>query len=750
MAIRFHPAFRKFRIILLSTVGVLMLAFIIFVIVVLDSMPRLEELENPNTSLATMVYSADGKVIGTFYRHENRVFAKMSEIPPVVKNALIATEDKRFYHHSGIDLWGLFRAFGKIATGDAQGGSTLTMQLARNLYDEQQVGKARNATRKLKEMIVSVYLERRYTKDEIILHYLNTVPFGGTLYGIQSAANVYFGKNCAELSLHEAALLVGMLKGPSVYNPLKNPKKALNRRNIVLELMANQGIITPAQADSAKQLPLGVRTYGRLAHNRGVAPYFREHLRLWLQDWCDKCEVTINHNGKRRCPNIYTDGLRVYTTLDTRMQVLAEQSMQENMRLQQERFNKNMKGYEIWKKDTTIIRRAMRQSARYNTMLTAGHTKAQIEAAFREKVPMQLYAYNDKGYIEVTMSPLDSIYYYKQFLESGMVAINPENGHIKVWIGGLDQEFFKYDHVAKTKRQVGSTFKPFVYTAAFDNGYTPCTQVSGERLEWTDPHTGKVWDPKNADGKYPGKMPLRRALALSVNTVTARLITEKVTPHEVVRYAQKMGIRSEIQAVPSLALGSFELNILELTSAYATIAGRGVWHEPIFVTRIEDKFGNVIKTFVPNTTEALSEETAYLMVQALRAVVDQGTAGNLRPEYKVPWEVEVAGKTGTTNKNTDAWFMCITPDLAIGTWVGNADQAIHYPEYSVYGQGGYMAMPNIAIFLRRLYTDPMLKLEKRGFPAPKNMTSSCVETAERTTGNYNRNDAERPSNQFED
>lgn len=749
MASRFHPAFRTYRRIILGSVALLVVVFTVFVFVVLSDMPRLEELENPNTNLATTVYSADGQVIGTFYRHENRVFAKLSEISPVVKDALIATEDKRFFHHSGIDLWGMFRALGRSATGDFQGASTITMQLARNLYDEQQVGKARNATRKLKEMVVSVYLERRYTKPEIILHYLNTVPFGGTLYGIQSAANTYFGKNCSELGLHEAALLIGMLKGPSVYNPLKHPKRALDRRNTVLGLMASQGLISRAQADSAQKLPLDVRNYGRLAHNRGVAPYFREHLRLWLQDWCDKCEVTINHNGKRRCPNIYTDGLRIYTTLDTRMQKHAEAAMAENMRLQQERFNKNMKGYEPWKKDTTIIRRAMRQSARYNTMLSAGYTRAQIEAAFREKIPMQLFAYNDKGYIEATMSPLDSLYYYKQFLESGMVAINPENGHIKVWIGGLDQQFFKYDHVAKTKRQVGSTFKPFVYTAAFDNGYTPCTQVSGERLEWTDPHTGKVWDPKNADGKYPGKMPLSRALALSVNTVTARLITEKVTPHEVVRYAQKMGIRSDIQPVPSLALGSFELNILELTSAYATIAARGVWHEPIFVTRIEDKFGNVIKTFVPNSVEALNEETAYLMVQALRAVVDQGTAGNLRPEYKVPWEVEVAGKTGTTNKNTDAWFMCITPDLAIGTWVGNADQAIHYPEYSVYGQGGYLAMPNIAIFLRKLYTDTVLNLEKRGFPAPKNMSRSCVDLPTGPTTPRYGPDGQRPSTVFE-
>jgi penicillin-binding protein 1A len=728
----FNRSFRLYRIVLLSAFGLAFLLVSLFIASVLDEMPGLEDLENPDTNLATQVYAADGKMIGSYYRHENRVYARLSQLPGHLREALVATEDLRFYSHSGIDFIGLLRAFGVQLSGGRQGGSTITMQLARNLYNEQ-VGLDRSMARKIKEMIVAAYLERRYTKDEIILHYLNTVPFGSVLYGIQSASNAYFAKSCTELKPEESALLVGMLKGPTAYDPLRHPERAKERRNTVLALMRNQDNLTDEEAERLMAKPLGVKKNVRWAHNSGLAPYFREFIRKELKTWCEKCEVTINHNGRKRCPNMYTDGLRVYTTLDTRLQAHAEAAMRAHMRAEQERFNKLMKGQEQWKKDPEIIRRAVLQSARYNVLKTSGLGHDQIMASFAEKRPMRVFAYNEKGYMDVEWTPMDSIRYYKQFLETGMLAINPENGHVKAWVGGLDAEYFKVDHIAQTKRQVGSTFKPFVYTAAFDNGYTPCTRVDGGPLEWVDPNTGKVWRPKNADGKYPrGKLALRKALAYSVNTVTARLITEKVSPGEVVRYAQKMGIQSEIQAVPSLALGTFELNIMELVNAYATIANQGVWVAPVYITRIEDKFGNVLKRFVPETAEALKPEVAYQVVEALRAVVDYGTAGNMKPQYKVPYELDVAGKTGTTNNNTDAWFMCITPDLAVGAWVGNADQAIHYPTWSVYGQGGQLAMPEVATFLKATYEDKVLAYEKRPFLRPKGLETdpNCTQTVD--------------------
>lgn len=748
----FQPQFRFYRKIIIAVFLSFYLIFGVFVLIVLGDLPRMEDLENPDTNLATQVYSADGKVLGAYYRHENRVYARGSEIPQHLQDALVATEDQRFYDHSGIDFIGQLNV---VMSGFRRGGSTITMQLARNLYNEQ-VGLDRSATRKIKEMVVSAYLERRYTKPEIVLHYLNTVPFGGTVYGIQSAANTYFGKNCSKLLPHEGALLVGMLKGPSVYNPLKHPERAKERRNTVLALMAQQGKITDEEAKKMMDMPLGIRASAKWAHNSGLAPYFREHVRKELKEWCEKCEVTINVNGTKRCPDIYTDGLRVYTTIDTRMQAHAEAAVREHMAAQQQRFNQQMKGQEIWKKDKEILERAMRQSARYNVQKSSGLSHTQNVATFQRKVPMRVFAYNQQGYMDVEWTPMDSLRYYKQFLETGLVAMEPNTGHVKAWVGGIDAEFFKVDHVSQSKRQVGSTFKPFVYTAAFDNGYTPCTQVDGGPYEWVDPNTGKVWTPKNADGKYTGKLPLRKALAFSVNVITARLITEKVSPDEVVRYAQKMGIKSDIQAVPSLALGSFELNILELVNAYATIAAKGVWHEPTLITRIEDRHGNVLKNFVPGSHEALKEEVAYMMVDALRAVIDFGTAGNMRPEYKIPYDVDMAGKTGTTNKNTDAWFMCITPDLAVGTWVGNADQAIHYPAWSVYGQGGYLAMPQVARFLKRVYDDPVLKLEHKPFPAPKDMTPdpNCAGGGENSGNPFfnttDENGGTRDPNRFED
>jgi penicillin-binding protein 1A len=699
------PAYRRFFVGVVVAMVLLVLIPVGFVVYVLFEMPPLRALENPQTNLSTVVYSADGESLGAYYVGENRVNVPVTEMPKALQEALLAREDVRFYSHSGIDPVFVFTAPFRVLMGETRGGSTLTQQLARNLYNDA-VGLERSVVRKVKEAVVAVYLERRFTKQEILAAYLNTVPFGGTMYGIEAAAKGYFGKRAKDLEPQEGALLVGILKGPSIYSPFKYPKRAQAERNRVLEQMEKYGFLTRAKADSLQRLPLNTRTTRGEDHNEGLAPYFREQLRGWLAEWC-----------QRKGYDMYTSGLRVQTTLNARMQRYAEQAVDEHLSDFQKVFDKQVKGREPWIKDTSILGRAITQSPRFTMQRAAGVSRREIMRSFRQKQPMQVFKWNERRMVDTVMTPLDSLAYYARFLLPGLVCLEPGSGKVLAWVGGLDHRFFQYDHVKQGKRQVGSTFKPFVYTAAFDNGYSPCHEELNIPIEVETPQG--MWSPKNSDESIGGYLTLRSALAQSKNIITARLITA-IGPEVVANYAYKMGIQSKLEAVPSLALGTTDLSVLELTGAYATFVDKGRFHEPIFVSRIEDKFGNVLEEFRSNSREALSEETAYLMVDMLRAVVNEGTGGPVRWVYGVPYDVDLGGKTGTTQEHADGWFMGITPFFACGVWVGHADRAVSFPTIE-YGQGGRMALPIWAKFMRKVYDDKELAVPRTFFARPPNM-----------------------------
>ncbi|MCZ2357168.1 MAG: penicillin-binding protein [Bacteroidia bacterium] len=692
--------------------------FFLFVLYVYIEMPPLNTLENPQTNLSTQVISIDGEVLGNIYHKEHRVNVNINEIPANIRLALVATEDIRFYQHSGVDFRGVLSIlYSRLIPGFTdRGGSTITQQLARNLYDE--VGRERTFIRKVKEAIVAIILESRYTKEEIMTAYFNTVSFGGDSYGLQAGSFMYFSKNCRELTMQESALMVGLLKGPGYYNPVKYPDRARNRRNTVISQMQKYGFIGQKEADSLQKTDLVVLNSHRESHNTGLAPYFREHLREWLSKWCKK----NNHN-------MYTEGLRVYTTIHAKIQRHAEEAMQEHLSELQPVFDNIIKDKKPWDKDSMILIRAMRQSSRYATLKQQRWTENQILDNFQEKrVKMRVFAWSrDNNMVDTMMTPWDSLQYYNRFLETGIVAIDPSTGQIRAWVGGIDHKFFQYDHVQKGKRQVGSTFKPFVYTAAFDNNYEPCSEELNQPVEIPTPEG--LWIPKNADGSVGGKMTLRKALANSVNIITARVI-KVIGPQVVTEYARNMGIQTPLKAVPSLALGTTDLNVTELTSAYSTIANKGRWIEPTFVTRIEDKFGNVLEEFTPDTRDAISERTAYLMVDMLRGVVNEGTAGGLRWMYKI-YNMDIGGKTGTTQNHSDGWFVGITPFLACGIWVGCADRNVHFPSLD-YGQGGRMAMPIFGKLFKKIEEDDAISFrvtKNAYFERPKNLseTLNCNE-----------------------
>lgn len=691
-----------FRIIVWGGAAVILIIAIIFIVGVVNYMPSLAELENPKNDLSTQIYTTDGVLIRSLYTEKNRINVPQEEISPYMYEALVATEDIRFYDHSGVDGMALLAVLKDVAlSGEKRGGSTISMQLARNLYDA--VGRKKTIFRKLKEMIVAVILERRFTKDEIATSYLNTVSFVGNSYGVQNASRIYFQKDAAFLEQHEAALLVGLLKAPDKYNPRNHPERALNRRNTVIDQMEKYEFVTATQADSLRALDLGV-SYRQDDFNNGMAPYFTEHVRMWMREWC-----------KENDKDLYTDGLKVYTTLDARLQAHAEAAMAEHLTYLQGKFDDHIMGKEAWLKDTTILTRAMHQSYRYIRAKKAGKTEEEIELEFNTPIPMEVFSWS--GAIDTVFSPMDSIKYYSRFLETGSVSIDPSNGQIRTWVGGIDHRFFKYDHVYKGKRQVGSTFKPFVYTAAFDNGYSPCHQMLNQQVFFTDEKGNLKWAPKNADGRVGGYMTLRRGLATSTNLITARIMKE-IGPATVCRYAYKMGIQSQLDCVPSLALGTTDLSVYELAGAYCTFANRGVWVEPNFITRIEDRHGNVLYEHILNQKEAISENTAYMMLNMLMGVVREpgGTAAGLPGRYKL-WN-EIGGKTGTTQNQSDGWFMGVTPTLVSGTWVGCSDRSMRFRSLQ-YGQGARMAMPIFGLFMQSVYEDSTIAMPRDPFAKPR-------------------------------
>lgn len=769
-----QQAYRRYRRIILLIILAIVLAVAGFGIYLYAGLPDLAHLENKESDQASVIISGDGVELGSLYRSENRQDVGLDKAPVHLQDALLATEDVRFYDHSGVDLLGVLNVAGSLikrvfGVGKIRGGSTLTQQLARNLYDEQ-VGNQRNIERKAREAFAAIYLERRFTKREILNFYLNTVSFGGTMYGVQAAARHYFDKEPENLDVQESALLIGMLKGTTLYNPYRNPGRAKNRRNTVLSQMVkyyndhDMPWPWPVHVDSCKAAPLSVRKReeGRMAHNAGLATYFREHVRQASEELIDREQIRVIRNGESVRPDLYTDGLRIFTTLDTRYQRHAEAAMREHLKEHQKIFDRHIKGREPWKREPAILTRLLSRTERFAHMrrhwrdslgvsrLDREQEQRLLAAAKRQfktiKREMRVFAWNEKGYADTTFTPWDSLKYYARFLEPAVLSIDPSNGHVKAWVGGIDQQYFQYDHVAKSRRQVGSTFKPLVYATVYDNGVSPCTKVPNEKKTYRLENSAD-WTPQNYDHKYGGEVTLRQGLRRSLNVVAAQLILEKTTPCAVAQLAVRMGIQFDhfdleeligsdersrficdsLNQFPSMALGAFDLSIRDITSAYAAIANRGVWHEPVFITRIEDRNGNVLYTAKANERPAMDQKTAYVMTQELRGVVTSGTAAGLHPRFKVPWDVFVAGKTGTTQNYSDAWFMGFTPEVAAGVWVGCRERNVRF-QWGVHGQGGRMAMPIFARYVQKLYADSTIGLDptKTYVPPPSlKVTTNC-------------------------
>jgi penicillin-binding protein 1A len=666
-------------------------------------LPSFRDLENPKSNLATEVISSDGNILGTYFI-QNRSNAKYKDLSPNLVNALIATEDVRFYKHSGVDLKGTFAIIFYSAIGKKRGSSTITQQLAKNLFPRKKQNIFNIGIIKLKEWLTAIKIERNYTKEEIITMYFNTVDFGSNSYGIKAASKTYFSKTPIKLSIDESALLVGILKGTTVFSPIKNPERAIKRRNVVLEQMEKYGFISEAQLteNTSKELNLQFQSPD---HNQGSATYFREYVRQEVTAWCKE-----NKKADGETYDIYRDGLKIYTTIDSRMQAYAEAAVKEHLTYLQAEFYKHWKGKTPWGENTDIISTSMRRSDRYQQLKEDGIAESEIKKIFDTPIKMTLFSW--AGDIDTTLSPIDSIKYYKWYLRSSFMSMDPHNGAIKAWVGGPNYEYFKYDQVKMGKRQVGSTFKPFVYTVAMDNGWSPCYEAPNLPIVFEDFDN---WSPKNSDGKQGGMMTLRNGLANSVNLITAFMM-KQVGPQAVVNVAKKMGITSDIPAYPSICLGTADVSLYEMVGAYSTYANKGVWTEPVYISRIEDKNGNVLYEKIPRKVDALSEQTAYLMLYMLQGVIDKGTGLRLRgPRYR--FTNPIAGKTGTTQENSDGWFIGITPDLVSGVWTGAEDRSVHFRSTNL-GEGANTALPIWALYMKKVYADATLKISKGDFTPP--------------------------------
>ena len=706
-------------------------------------MPDLEVLENPKTNLASEVLSSEGKTLGKYYFNDNRTPVTFAELPSHLVDALISTEDIRFYSHSGIDFKRTFGAVLKF--GKDGGGSTITQQLAKLLFTgEGSKDIVERLTQKFKEYIIAVRLERNYTKDEIITQYLNLYDFGNNGDGIRSAARIYFGKEPIELDINESAILVGMLKNSSLYNPRphRNPVGVKNRRNVVLGQMAKYNYLDILLVDSLKLQPLNLN-YTPESHREGLATYFREYLRSHMKLW-------INDDNNRKPDgskyNLNTDGLKIYTTINYTMQEMAELAVGQHMpRLQKEFFEQNLTlddSIAPFRELTsgavdTLLRISMRRSERWRKMKYDLKKKNEdIENSFFEPVNMTVFSWD--GDIDTIMTPLDSMKYYKSFFRPGMMSMDPTNGHIKAWVGGMNYRHFQYDMVKKGKRQIGSTFKPFVYAAAIDQlKLSPCDTFPDSQFCIEKYKFGNMeqWCPKNSGDKYGKTRTLKNALANSVNTVTARLM-DRIGPETVVKLAKDLGIEQRILAVPSIALGTPDLSVYEMVAAYSTFANRGVYTQPVFIEKIEDKNGTILFKNQPITKDVLSEEAAYVTVNLLEGVTMAGSGTRLRTtgadEYNrayqnivtgYPYEFTnpIAGKTGTTQNQSDGWFIGMVPNLVTGVWVGAEDRAIHFEDIA-YGQGASMALPIWGVYMKSVYQDSTLMISNEGFERPKKLS----------------------------
>ncbi len=732
---------------ILFSVGVLsvVLLFLLASWGVFGAMPQYEYLENPQTNLATEIISSDGKTLGKFYLDDNRTPVPFDSLPDNLVNALIATEDARFYEHSGIDAFGVMRAIGYLGTKG--GASTITQQLARQLFvGVRSKNKFETIMQKAMEWVLATRLERQYTKEEIIAMYLNQYDFLYNADGIRSAAKIYFGKEPEELKTEESAVLVGMLKNSSYYNPIRREELVTNRRNTVLSQMAKYDYITEQEKDSLQNLKMTIR-FNPESHKEGLATYFRMYLQGFMTDWIDKNPKPAIEGGRDRW-NLYLDGLKIYTTIDSRMQTNAENAVQKHMaNLQAEFFHQNTPErnatapfLELDEPEIDrIMERAMKNSPRWRQMKAAGIAEKDIRQSFTKKTEMRVFDWNsDAREKDTIMTPLDSIRYYKTFLRAAMMSMEPQTGHVKAWVGGTDYRHFQYDNVIQGSHQVGSTFKPFVYAAAIDQlRLSPCdkfpdTQYCIEAGKHGNP---EPWCPKNATGQYSGReYTLKDALANSVNTVTAQLI-DRVGPRSVVSIVENLGLTKEIPEVPSIALGTADLNVYEMVGAYGTFANQGVYVKPVMVTRIEDKNGTVLYEYVPETKDVLSKEVAYTMINLMEGVTEGGSGTRLRHSYQkdkaeykeiitgYPYGFTnpIAGKTGTTQNQSDGWFMGMVPNLVTGVWVGGEDRAIHFQNIT-YGQGASMALPIWGLYMKANYENENLGISDDEFQKPDNMS----------------------------
>ncbi|TPE44689.1 penicillin-binding protein 1A [Pontibacter mangrovi] len=686
--------------------------------------PSLDRLENPRSDQASELYTADGKLIGKYFR-ENRSPVTYKKLAPELVQALIATEDVRFYEHAGIDPQAILSAVYGSFKGEARGASTITQQLAKNLYKTRtddskgvlgHIPVLDLVISKTKEWLTAIKLEQRYTKEEILTMYLNTVDFGSNSFGIKVASKTFFNTSPDSMKVEQAAVLVGLLKAPTYYSPRFNPKNSTRRRNTVLGQMVKYGYLEKAEADSLSQLPL-VLDYNVENHYDGPATYFRGAVADYLQEWCKE-------NGY----DLYRDGLKVYTTIDSRMQAHAEAAMEEHMRKLQRRFDSHWKGRNPWvdEKDKEIpgfIEETIKRTAYYRRLKKKyGDDTAAINKELNRPREMKVFTWeNDSLEKTVTMSPLDSLAYYKHFLHGGMMTMDPFTGHIKAWVGGINFKYFKYDHVKQARRQPGSTFKPFVYVAAIDNGYSPCDKIVDHRvtINYVEKGEKKSWSPTNADWEYTGApMTLRRGMGKSVNSVTAQL-TERIGWETVVKYAHKLGIESPLESVPSIGLGPSDVSIFEMVGAYSTFPNHGFHTDPMFITRIEDRNGNLLHQFTPKQKKVLSEETAFLMMHMLKGGMEEpGGTSQALWEYDL-WKKgnQIGGKTGTTSNHSDGWYMGVTKDLVTGVWVGGEDRSIHF-RTSQLGEGSKTALPVFGLYMERIYQDPELGYTLGPFPKP--------------------------------
>ena len=704
----------------------------------LGQMPELKQLENPKTNLATQILSSDGVVLGKFYFNDNRTPIAFDALPENLVNALIATEDERFFSHSGIDLKGTLRALAYL--GKKGGASTISQQLARQLFvGVRSRNKVEAVLQKFKEWVLAVQLERRYTKKEIIAMYLNIYDFGYSADGVQSAAKIYFNTTPKALSIEQSATLVGMLKNSSLFNPLRRPERVEKRRNVVLNQMKRNGFVTEVELDSLKQIPLEI-DYTPDSHREGLATYFRAYLQQFMRKW-------TKDNPKPDGTNydIFRDGLRIYTTLDSRLQQIGETAVDAHMaNLQEEFFLQNtptenptapfldLREGEI----DTLLHNKARRSERWRKMRASGKDEDAIWASFQKPVEMEVFSW--KGDRDTLMSPLDSIRYYKHFLRASMMSMNPLTGHVKAWVGGFNYKHFQYDQVYQGRRQIGSTFKPFLYATAIDQlRLSPC-DILPDALFCIEPlkHGNlDAWCPKNSGDKYGRMRTLKNALANSVNTVSARLM-DRVGPRPVINLARKMGITSYLPAVPSIALGTPDISLLEMVGAYSTFANKGIYVKPIMISRIEDKNGTVLFEVVPETKDVLSQESAFVTIDLLKGVTEGGSGNRLRHQgadehnyayknvvtgYPYQFENPIAGKTGTTQNQSDGWFMGMVPNLVTGVWVGGEDRSVHFKDIA-FGQGATMALPIWAMYMRDAYAIPELGISMEDFEPPEILT----------------------------